>query len=243
MLFPNTHILFARDVLGNLNNEIVLGAVFPDTVIAGFIDHRESHHQGLELHNYLTRTGVLEDFAKGLLTHGTTPKGLDFYCDVQYGAQEQGYAFQAAVPLVSKVIKTGFPEEMGLWKAHNFIEMAAELWLCRQNNFDYDCLAKALDDQDLILDIGYMLSPFFEVPAGKIAMAFAVYGEYVLSDQLTSLELAKKYGMQTLKKHNIQIDVPAAAEIIEEALEIIKPTISEFMDFSTKQVKTEISQL
>lgn len=244
MLFPFTHILFARNILGKLNNEIILGAVFPDAVISGFIDHEETHQKNLELYNYLNRTGVFRDFARAAITHGTRPKGLDYFCDEKYIHFERGYAFETSRPLVNKVVKCcNLPEEMGLWKAHNFIEMAVELWIYQQNKSIYNCFAEALEDQNLILALSQMLAPFYDAPAAKVAMSFPVYGEYVIMPEVTPLELANKYAAQTYKKHCIKINVNDTAEVIEEALELIKPSIVEFLEYAKQQVSLELERL
>ena len=243
-MFPYTHICFAGDVLGDLNTEIVLGAIFPDTVIAGFLDHVATHGRCGEIHNYLSGLGIFEDFAQAAVTHGSNPAGLDYYCDEKYLDFTKGYAFEMAKPLVDKVIKyCCLPEEMGLWKAHNFIEMGAELWL-HENRKDYHgSLAAALNNKDTILALSQVLAPFYEISVAKMVMSFPVYGEYVLLDEVTALNLAGKYDMQMKKKHGISIDVPGAGDIIQEAREIVDQTFPEFLENCQKKVSLVIQKL
>lgn len=237
-MFPYTHICFAKDVLGDMTSEMVLGAVFPDTVIAGFLEHSETHRRCAQLHNFLSRVRLFQNFAKAVITHGTTPHGLDYYCDEEYHDFSKGFAFEQARPLVNKVIKAcKLPEDMGWWKAHNFIEMGCELWMYNNRQDCYGHLAKALDDRGLILSLSELLAPFFDVPVGKIAMSFPIYGEYVLLGEVTAPKLAEKYGLQTKKKHGINIDVAAAADVIEDALVIVNQSLPEFMAFCTTEVK------
>lgn len=237
-MFPYTHICFTKDVLGDPTSEKVLGAVFPDTVIAGFLEHGETHRRCAQLHNFLARVGSFQNFAKAAITHGTAPCGLDYYCDEKYLDFPKGFAFEQARPLVDKVIKAcKLPEEMGWWKAHNFVEMGCELWMYNNRRDCYGYLAKALDNRDLILAISELLAPFFDIPVGKIAMSFPIYGEYVLLGEVTSPKLAEKFSLQTLKKHGINIDVPAAADVIEEALVIVDKTLPDFLASCTTEVK------
>jgi len=243
-LFPYVHICFAADVLGKLNNEIILGAVFPDTVIAGYLGHPDTHRRCGEIYEYLCGLGIFKDFAEAAVTHGITPAGLDYYCDEKYLNFAKGYAFEAARPLVGKVIKCcRLPEKMGFWKAHNFIEMAADLWFYERRKEYRGYLARALASEDLILALSQVLAPFYELPVGKMAMSFPIYGEYVTIDNMTPLELAKKYGRQTAKKHGINIDVPAAANVIEEALDIVDRTFPEFLEISKERVGSLIKNL
>lgn len=243
-MFPYAHICFARDILGRLTNEIVLGAVFPDTVIAGYIKHADTHGRCGEIYAHLGRADVFRDFAAAAVTHGTTPEGLDYYCDEKYRDYESGYAFEMARSLVDKVVKCcRLPDKMGWWKAHNFIEMAADVWLYRHCRDDYGYLAEALNDRALIKTVSETLAAFYDLPADKIATGFPVYAEYVLMDEVTPLELAKKYGKQTLMKHDLRIDIPGAANVIEEALAIINRTFPEFLNTCGQKVGKLIETL
>ena len=236
-MFPYTHICFARDVLGALNTEIVLGAVFPDTVIAGFLEHPDTHGRCGEIHRYLSGVGIFEDFAQAVVTHGITPQGLDYYCDEKYRDFSRGYAFEMALPLVDKVVDCcRLPEKMGWWKAHNFIEMAAELWLYNNRRDYHGYLAKALDNRNMILAISQVLAPFYGIPVGKMVMSFPIYGEYVLMDEVTPAKLAGKYAGQMNKKHGIAIDAPAAAEVIREAETIVAKTFPDFIEDCREKV-------
>ncbi|MCL4439902.1 MAG: hypothetical protein M1609_04735 [Firmicutes bacterium] len=230
-MFPYTHICFARDVLGDVNNEIVLGAVFPDTVIAGFLQHADTHGRCGEIHTYLTRIGVFNSFAEAAVTHGTAPKGMDYFCDEKYLNFEKGYAFEQARPLVKKVIKCcRLPEEMGWWKSHNFIEMAADLWLYQRRRDCHGYLGRALDDRDLILALSQVLAPFYGTTVTKMNMSFPIYGEYVLIEEMTPVRMAEKYAKQMARKHDINIDIPGTAGVIEEALVLVDETFPEFLD-------------
>ena len=243
-MFPYTHICFAKDILGDLNNEIILGAIFPDTVIAGFLEHAQTHQRCTDVYNYLTGVGVFRDFSTALITHGTCPKGLDFYCDEKYLDFERGYAFEMARPLISKVVKCcKLPERMGWWKAHNFIEMAAELWVYNNHSDSYKKLAQALDDHNLILALSQQLALFYGISVTKIALSFPIYGEFVVMDEVTPVALARKYGKQTAKKHGINIDVPGAASVIEEALEIVNQTFLDFLQTCQNKVGHLIKNL
>jgi hypothetical protein len=243
-LFPYVHICFANDVLNKINDEIILGAVFPDIVIAGFLNHSDTHGRCGEIHSFLTGTGNYIDFANGAITHGTIPEGLDYYCDEKYPDFEKGYAFREAHSIVDKVLKCcHLPEEMGLWKAHNFIEMAADLWLYNKRTEFHGYLSKALNNREAILEISDSLSLFYNIPTAKIAMSFAIYGEHVNLGSVTSIELAKKYHIQTLKKHDISIDIKGAANVIEEAVEIVNQTMPEFLNFCQVQVTSLLDSI
>lgn len=243
-MFPYTHICFAKDILGDLNSEIVLGAIFPDTVIAGYLDHFDTHGRCGALHSYLTGIGIFNNFADAAITHGTAPRGLDYYCDEKYLNFEKGYAFEQARPLVNDVIKCcHIPEKMGWWKAHNFIEMAADLWLFERRKDCHGYLTKALDNQDLILALSQVLAPFYDISTAKLAMGFPIYGEFVLVDEMTAAKFAEIYGKQMSKKHGISIDVAGTADVIEKARAIVGKTFPEFLQSCNQEVSSLVSTL
>ncbi len=243
-MFPYTHLCFARDTLGNISNEVVLGAIFPDTVIAGFLNHSDTHQNSEALHNYFKRVGVFRDFSRGVITHATDLKGLDYYCDEKYENYEKGFAFEIAKPLVEKVVNLcGIPEEMGWWKAHNFVEMGSELWVHKNRPEYHGLLEKALSDVDLIMALSQVLAPFYDVSTAKIAMSFPIYGEYVLMKEVTPLELARKYHKQTLKKHGINLNLHAVASVVEEAEEIVAQSLPEFLQSCDRNVKNVFKNL
>lgn len=237
-MFPYTHICFARDVLGRLNHEIILGAVFADTVITGPLSHEDTHRRAGELFTYLAGLGCHRDFALGALTHSIVPAGLDYYCDEKYLDFERGYAFETARPLVQRVISCcRLPEQMGWWKAHNFIEMAVELQFYRHRGDLYPLLREALADHTLITLLSTKLAGFYQVSAVELAESFPAYAGYILLNEVTSLALAEKYNLQMEQKHNISIDIDGAAEIIEAGLSLTEGTLPAFWQHCTDQVK------
>ncbi len=243
-MFPFTHICFARDVLGTLNHEIVLGAVFADTVIEGPLNHADTHRRAGELFAYLTGLGCHRNFALGAITHGVVPAGLDYYCDEKYLHYERGYAFEAARPLISQVISCcRLPAEMGWWKAHNFIEMSAELHIYKKHSETYHLLRDTLADEGLINRISAALAGFYQVPAAELAASFPAYGNYVLMDTVTSYALAEKYNRQMEQKHGISIDIAGAAAIIENGIGLIAQTLPEFWQHCTGQVRKILTAL
>lgn len=242
-LFPFTHLCFARDIFERINNEIVLGAIFPDIAIAGFLNHSDTHQGSRALHSYCKRLNVFQDFSRGVITHSTDLKGLDYYCDEKYKDYEKGFAFELARPLIDKVVNCGFPREMDWWKAHNFVEMASELCIYKDRPEFHGLLEKALSDDDTIMALSQVLAPFFEISIAKMAMSFPIYGEYVFMKEITPLEMARKYHKQTLKKHGINLNLHAAAEIIEETMEIVTPYLPKFLQTCEHSVRNVIENL
>lgn len=237
-MFPYTHICFAKDVLGRLNHEVVLGAVFADTVITGPLAHEDTHRRAGELFEYLARLEWHRDFALGALTHSVVPAGLDYYCDEKYLDFERGYAFETGRTLVSRVISCcRLPEQMGWWKAHNFIEMSTELQFYRRRGEAYHLLRDALAEHELIARLSTALAGFYQASATELAASFPDYGSFVLLNEVTPLSLAEKYDRQMQQKHGISIDVPGAANLIEEGVNLVEVSLPGFWRHCVDRVK------
>jgi hypothetical protein len=116
-MFPITHIWFSREVLGHINNMTVVGSIFPDTAVSGFLNHEQTHKVGWGLYNFFEdNCPEYIDFARGVVTHTVNPRGLDFYADEEYREGPKGYCFQKGRQIEEEVINAA-----KLANAHDFI--------------------------------------------------------------------------------------------------------------------------
>jgi hypothetical protein len=154
-MFPLTHIWFSEKVLGYMNNLTVLGAVFPDIVITKCLKYDNTHNVGFGIYEHFKKTNPsFMDFVKSMLTHTVNPNGLDYYSDEAYLNGYKGYCFQKGMEIEKEVIDAcNIPEEYGLWKAHNFIEMGVELNIADSEPKLSQILHNSFCDKDLITKI------------------------------------------------------------------------------------------
>ena len=153
-MFPVTHIWFGEKVLGELDNQSILGTIFPDMVISGCLDYDTTHKSGWKLYEFFKKEyPEFLGFARGTISHGVDPKGLDYYGDEKYRGIEKGYCFQKAMEIVDKVVGCSIPKELGLWKAHNFIEMAIEVEIDELNPVAHAKMKAAMKDQRVLKNI------------------------------------------------------------------------------------------
>lgn len=229
-MFPITHIWFAEKVLGRINSSVILGAIFPDIVITGCLEHKQTHCCGYELYDYLKWD--CSDFARAMATHTVSPKGLDYYGDECYGTGYKGYCFQKGSMIVEDVIRAcNLPEEFGLWKAHNFIEMGIELNMIDENSSLLSKLSNAFLDKAAVNHIAEPIERYFNLKPHTIEESFQRFSEFIQLSQTSSYALAVKYDMQMQSKHNIKIDVEQSSAIIQKCRSIVKDDIDEFMRY------------
>jgi len=243
-MFPITHIWFSKEVLGNMNNMTVLGAIFPDTAISGFLTHEKTHKVGWRLFDFFENSySEFLDFAKGIVTHAVDPRGLDFYADEEFGEGRKGYCFQKASHIEREVIEAcSIPESFGLWKAHNFIEMGIELNMAESNEIYSKALYDALNDSCLINALAEPLESFFELGKTAITESMKRFAGFVELSHLNSRTLAQKYNEQMQSKHGIKIDVGRSCNIIEKSRIIIEDDFDEFAGVCINNVRNMLRE-
>ncbi len=237
-LFPITHIYFSNKILGKLNTMIALGAVFPDITISGILSYDKTHREGLGLYNHfkLFHQEYI-DFANAMITHTVDPKGLDYYGDEQYLEGYKGYCFQKGKLIEDEVIEVcNIPKEYGLWKAHNIIEMAVEL-IVYESNKEYGALLRnSLKDENMLQCICSASEDYYKIDKGALCKSMRKFSSFVELDDLSSLNLAKKYDMQMKAKHGISIQIGKCSKLIEKCCNIVSEDLESFFDYAIKQV-------
>ncbi|MGI6679528.1 MAG: hypothetical protein ACOX2Q_10935 [Dehalobacterium sp.] len=223
----------AQKSIENIGAGAILGSVFPDLANVIGLHRDETHEMGLDFYRFC-RTYYREhlDFARGIISHGANPQGVDFYADQSFDGQNQGYCFQRGSLIVDQVIKTcGIPPQMGLWKAHNFIEMAYDLITAERYSYLLKEFQEELADEGAIEDYSQILGQYFQIEASKIKGAFQKMPEFFCLDDVTPIHLTKKYAVQLQKRHGVVKSDPwAMSEVLEEALQLIEDEFTPFME-------------
>ncbi|NLM44156.1 MAG: hypothetical protein GX201_09120 [Clostridiales bacterium] len=237
-MFPFTHIWFSRNVLGYSNNMTVLGSIFPDAFVSLILDYDATHKTGWKLYDYFNiKKPKLLDFVKSSVTHTVSPKGLDYYGDESYRGSK-GYCFQKAESIVEEVIEAcNIPEKFGLWKAHNFIEMAIELIILNENEYLLELLDKALKDNLAMHDIECSLESYYGLRTGSLRNNFKKFKHFVYKENISSRILSINYDHHMKARHGISIDIDKASRIIDKAKHIIHDDYVEFFEVAVTRVR------
>lgn len=242
-MFPQTHVYFAGRVLGNINDAIALGSIFPDMVIGAGVPRDISHNSGRELFAFLMENGALCDFARGNITHGVNPDGLDYYGDEKNPPFERGYCFEKGRRFIQATVEAcNIPEEMGWWKAHNIVEMGIELHISQRAPYG-EILRGAFANTALIEDISCQSGAFFGRDPLPFAGRIASFPDYIDLEMATPESLARKYEYQMYFKHRIRINTPRVAKLIEEAAQWVDSDLDDFFNKTTGRVKEVLGEL
>lgn len=242
-MFPVAHGWLLAQVKGEPSLAEYLGCVWPDMLFGSPLTHPQSHKSGAKLLAFARGlpSGPERDeftaFARGVLTHGSEPHGFDWFSDEAYGAdgadgaRARGYAFQRGAPLATRAAAAcGLPEDQGLWKAHNLIEMAFERWCFEANPLAARRLATACADTDLMARIAAPLASFFDADRTALADSMRRYAEVVTLTPTSLDALGQTYALQTRIKHtNAQPSASAIADLIGEAEELVADERDEYL--------------
>lgn len=211
----------------------ILGAIFPDAVLVNGLGWDQAHQSGAALYAFLhERAPAGLPFAVGVITHGVTPAGLDYYGDQKYGAFEKGYAFEEARSYTDRVVTIcHLPASMGWWKAHNFVEMALE-WLLAVRNPGLEAqVQNAFARATELSFLSPHLAAFFDREGLDLVQSLPAMLPFLALERVTPAFLAERYQRQVQIRHGVEtIAVDQAAALIEEVAAAIQPRCWAFLE-------------
>jgi hypothetical protein len=245
-MFPMCHIYFAGKVIENPSLFTFLGSVYPDIVISEKIGRDETHYNTGRIYDYFKICDSnMRDFALGAVSHGVDMKGMDYYSDENYDSLNRGYCFDRAKLIEDDVVACcRIPREWGLWKAHNFIEMAFEIYLCRLEGHLKDLLESTFENEQVLKDVCRGLEDYYQIPSQSFFESFNNYKEAAFYEKVDEYTMVRKYGMFLFKRHGIgNMNVEDGIRVIQKAIQVITPEADRFMEYTTGEVKPVIDGL
>jgi hypothetical protein len=239
-VFPIAHCWLVETLISAPLPAHRLGAVWPDMLLASPLSHADSHQRGRELLAF-ARARVAAGtpggrefaaFTVGALTHGSLPHGFDWYSDEAYDEPDpdgRGYAFQRAAPLATETSAAcRLPAEMGLWKAHNVVEMACDQRIYAADPARASRFLAALGDAGLVVRMAAHLAAFYGVPADRLAASIGGFASWWAPPESPASQ-ARVYARQVELKHHVSDpDAPALEALIERAAVLIVPDVERF---------------
>lgn len=242
-MYPQAHVYFAQRVCGKLSDALVLGSIFPDMVAALTPSREESHGRGAELLSSSQNDPELREFARGVLTHGIRPEGLDYYGDEKFLHYERGYCFEKGRPLVEETIRAcNLPQAMGWWKSHNIVEMGIELCI-GTGGFYGKIIQSAFSNNALINKISQQVAPLYGVQPLRLHQRMHNFRYYIEITHLSPQALAYKYDVQMFYKHHIHINIERTARLISIAQELVTEDLEAFFAYAEEKVRENMSAL
>lgn len=221
---------------------ILLGSVTPDLVAGMGMDRNRGHLMGEKLYGFCKENyPEALPFAFGVWSHGADPCGFDYYAD-EHWQGAKGWCFQKCTPYIPDVIKAcNLPEEWGLWKAHNFVEMMAEIE-CASAMPDLGLgLTEAKANTEAVEIIKTVLCRFDNPIPETVAPVIDSIGEIFAVEQVTPIILGEKYAEQMIRRHDIYGSNPQY--IAETVSRISHDLKDEFWQWYEKAEKEIIANL
>lgn len=230
-------------VLGRTSDAITLGSLFPDMIINARINHTMAHSLGKKMLHVVKENHALADFARGIITHGISPQGLDYFGDEKYPGCERGYCFEKGRPLVKQTIEAcNIAPEMGWWKAHNIVEMGIELRISNQGAYG-SAIRQAFGNQELIDQVVDLLAKLTGYNGEGLKTRIAGFPGYIEVFEATAQSLADKYRIQMYARHRITINTDKVARLIEIAAEQVEDDLADFFSYSQDNVIRQLDEL
>jgi hypothetical protein len=248
-MFPIAHLWLLERVVPQPAQAHYLGCVWPDMLFGSPLTHHDSHQRGTELLAFARARAAtsapeaseLLAFVAGAVSHGSAPRGFDWYSDECYGGEPEsarGYAFQRARPLAAATATAcRLPPEMGWWKAHNLVEMACELPLFTADPALADRFIAACDNAGLVERMTRALAAFYGQPADALAASVRTFSD-VWAPPTSTETLARVYARQLQLKHGVNDpDESALAALIARAAALVAPDRDAYLAYCAHQVR------
>lgn len=251
-MFPIAHGWLLAELTEQPAAAAYLGCVWPDMLFGSPLAHPQSHQSGAGLLAFARGlpAGAERDefmaFVRGVITHGSEPHGFDWFSDEGYGEESgraRGFAFQRGEPLAQRAAKAcDVPEEMGLWKAHNLIEMSFETPLYTANPQAAHALTAACFDEPLMARIAAPLGRYFQHEPEALAESMRRYAEMVTLTPTTLDALGEAYAHQTRYRHaGSQPDAHAIADLIGEAQRLVAAERDDYLSTCLAGVRATLA--
>ncbi len=140
------------------------------------------------------------------------------------------------------VAATHVAPEIGLWKAHNLVEMSFEMALGQRYPHLGRGVAAACADGNLIARVTAPLAIFYGQPANALAANIINFPATVALDDPTSTNLARAYSAQLQFKHGVtDADIPAMARIIDDIWVAIVSDRAKFLARCVRRVEAVLT--
>jgi len=232
-MFPSTHLYILEKIIGKADNDAVLGSVFPDILVSEKIKWHDSHCFTADFYKSLTFIERKKhiNFFKGCFSHAVDTKGVDYYGDKNYKDFGEGYSFKWGRIIEEDVASVcGFDRNYALWPAHNFIEMAVELFAVSNDKTLSQRIYNAVKNPPP--DIIEKTSEYFNIKPAEAKSIFKNFLNLIPPDAPFLRDLAEKYCLVLKSRHNVDnVNVEEIAGLIEKAQYIIKKDYNNFINY------------
>lgn len=242
-MFPLVHWYFGKRMAAP-SSLLALGGTLPDLGGGMGLERNRAHVAGKELYAWCKQEAPeLLPAAQGMIVHGVDPKGVDYYADEAWSGGERGWCFQLCEPFVPQVIKAcALPEKWGLWKGHNFVEMAMELVVKELEPSLSDELMQASADKGAIDALTAGLKNCFDLEEPRIRQMLGLLPVIFSIEDTTAQSLAQHYKENLARMYDIQnSDVSAMTELLLEIKETYQKDFTPWATIVEEKVREDLT--
>lgn len=240
-MFPIVHYYTNQIIYGKVPPLMALGGLFPDLASGCGLNRDEAHEMGDAFFRYCAKQ-IPEalPLARGILSHGVKPHGVDYYADEHWPGCEKGWCFEQGKPWMERIAQvTRLPDNLIWWKSHNFVEISCELITIAAHPQIGRQIMAACEDQALVAFAGEVLHRYTGNDQEKLTNMFRQAPEIFALAEVTPLEQAIRQEEAFRRRHNVyQADITGIAALFEEMSAALADDYDTYMPESIGLVAT-----
>lgn len=215
-MFPLAHNYMTERILAaapgpfagefsDLDKQLMLvGSILPDFVAGMGLDRDFWHEGGADFYHFTVRNlPQAAPLALGVWLHGIDGCGFDTYAD-EIWQGKMGWCFLKCLPYIpDAVLACNLPRAYALWKAHNLVEMAAELEVAAARPQLGQQLMAAIHDETVMQTVIHAFSAYADAKAENIRRVLQTMDTRFSILQVSPEDSAAKYLRQLQRRHQI----------------------------------------
>ena len=244
-MFPIIHYYTNKNIYGQIPPLMVLGGIYPDFAAGSGFNRDAAHLMGDNFYKWcVANQPEALPLARGILSHGSAPGGVDYFADEHWPECERGWCFEEGKQWMNKIaIASKLPDNLIYWKSHNFVEMTYELIADDDHKELSKEILAVIDDKNTIDYASEVLQSYTGCDKIKIAAMFNKAAYIFALEEVTSKAMAEKQAQAFIFRHNIiNADVPAMAAVLDEMTVALRQRHYPYMEQSIKLVKEMLNK-
>ena len=238
-MFPLSHF-FINKQLATVTPLLTLGGMWPDISAGCCMERGISHNMGRDFLYFCRKNQPHAlDLAWGILYHGATPEGADYYADEFWPGGEKGWCFQKGRKYIPDIAKaTKLPDDFLWWKSHNFVEMALELITFERNpKINTQILSLAADTSAQAIAVK-ALKAYYPISEQKTVEIFANIANIFVLKEINIHVYAENQAKALKRRFGIcDFDISAMEKIIWQIKSEIAPEYDQMMTSVINEIK------
>lgn len=225
LMYPLTHIYYAKQIVENPTPLTFYGTIFPDIPSTKIISWETMKQKTVDFSNFIKfKDKQYSDFASGLLLHEEN-LGID-----RFVHGNKGFAYINGRKLV-KHLKPHFPESNILDIAHSFIEFAIEIRIIKNNPELMLILKTSIEEFNKRCKIVNFFSEYFKTDFRNTKNSITLYNKVLYEMDISSFQKAVIFYTWINKNlRGINVDEEIISSVLVKANNIVKDTDKEFLN-------------